>query len=230
MAQFRLGHIRDQLGESQDADRLYAEAATGYWELGSPSDRDLAALARTAQAKAAMSAGRDKEALTIMDQMVEQFGGFPAMESTSGGPTAALCMWLHLLAEANDPRLYEAAGVALGMIDPKNHLAFSTALGARAGSADVLGDKVNMVETYEKAIAWVEQEQPDLPMDAFLDRAVERVAGLLYDLGSDEEAAAAYKRVIERFEAKKTWRSRKVVAGAQARLHEVRNRARTGQR
>jgi hypothetical protein len=177
-----------------------------------------------------MSAGRDTEALAIMDQMVEQFGGFPAMESTSGGPTAALCMWLHLLTEANDPRLYEAAGVALGMIDPKDHLAFSTALACRTGSADALGDTDNVVEAYQRGIAWVEQEQPDLPMDAFLDRAVQRVAGLLYDLGRDEEAAAAYKRVIERFEAKKTWRSRKVVANARARLNEVRSRARTGQR
>jgi hypothetical protein len=62
------------------------------------------------------------------------------------------------------------------------------------------------------------QEEPNSDVDALLDHAVLRVAPLLDDLGRDEEAAAAYKRIIERFKAKKTVRARAVVATARAWL------------
>ncbi len=229
--QFKLGRIRVELGQSPEAERLFAQGATGFWELGSPSDRDFSAWASIEQAGTAGGAGRTEEALAILDQMIERFGGFPTLDNVLSGPADALGMWLSLLEQTNDPRrLYEAAGVALAMLDPKEHAAFSTALACRAGSADELGYSDEAVEVYEQAIAWTEQEQPDLPIDAFLDHAVRRVAFLLDALGRDEEAAAAYRRIIERFKAKKTWRARKVVVDARATLDELRKRARTGQR
>jgi tetratricopeptide (TPR) repeat protein len=221
--QFQLARIRDRLGESREAERLFGEAATGFWELGSPSDRDFAAGARISQARIAMAAGRDKEALAILDRMVEQFGGFPTLENVPISPAGALSVWLLLLERADDQkRLYDAAGVALEMLDPhgsaRDHGAFGKALAWRARSADELGYTDEAVELYQKAITWLEQEEPNSDVDALLDHAVQRVAPLLDDLGRDEEAAAAYKRIIERFKAKKTFRSRAVVATARTYL------------
>jgi tetratricopeptide (TPR) repeat protein len=228
--QFKLGRIRVELGQSREAESLFAQAASGFWELGSPSDRDLAAWARIRQAATAAEARRTEEALAILDKMIEQFGGFPTLDNVPSGPADALSMWLRLLEQTNDPRrLYEAAGVALAMLDPQEHAAFCTALACRAGSADELGYSEEAVTVYEQAIAWAEEEQPDLPIDAFLDHAMRRVAALLDDLGRDEEAAAAYRRLIERFKAKRTWRSRQVAVDARDRLTAIRGRRETGQ-
>jgi tetratricopeptide (TPR) repeat protein len=221
--QFELGRIRDRLGYTREAERLLAAAAAGFWELGSPSDRDFSAVVRISQARTAMVAGRDKEALAVLDRMIEQFGGFPTLENVPIGPAGGLILWLTLLERANDQkRLYEAAGVALGMLDPhgsaRDREAFGKAFAWRARSADELGHRDEAVEQYEKAIAWLEQEEPNSDVDALLDHAVMRVAPLLDDLGRDEEAAAAYKRIIERFKAKKTVRARAVVATARAWL------------
>ena len=218
-----LARIRDLLGDSRAAQRHFAEAATGFWELG---HRDFAAQARISQARVAMGAGRYEEALTIMDQMVEQFGGFPIVESMPISPAAGLSMWLWLLARTNNQRrLYEAAGIALGMIDPdrsaRDHEAFGKALAWRASGADELGYTDEAVETYQKAIAWLEQEEPDSDIDALLDDAVPRVAILLADLHRDEEASAAHRRVIERFHTRKTVSARLVVKTSKAWLRVV---------
>lgn len=151
--QFELGRIRDRLGESRAAERHFADAATGFWELG---HRDFAAQARISQARTAMAGGRDREALAILDQMVEQFGGFPTLDTLPISPAAALSMWLLLIERSNDQkRLYDATGVALGMLDPhgstRDHVAFSKALAWRARSADAPGYTDEAVETYQKA-------------------------------------------------------------------------------
>jgi len=31
---FELGRVRDRLGESREAERMFAQAATAFWELG----------------------------------------------------------------------------------------------------------------------------------------------------------------------------------------------------
>jgi hypothetical protein len=58
----------------------------------------------------------------------------------------------------------------------------------------------------------------DPDVDALLDHAVSRVAPLLAELGRDEEAAVAYKRIIERFKTKKTLLARLAVTAAKAWL------------
>jgi tetratricopeptide (TPR) repeat protein len=221
--QFELGRIRDRLGDSRAAERHFADAATGFWELG---HRDFAAGARISQARAAMVAGRYEEALAILDQMVEQFGGFPSVESMPISPVGGLSMWLWLLAKTkNRKRLYEAAGIALGLINPdrsaRDHVAFGKALAWRASGADELGYTDEAVEMYQKAIAWLEQEKPDSDIDALLDDAVPRVAILLADLHRDEEASAAHRRVIERFHTRKTAAARLTVKTSKAWLRVV---------
>ena len=217
--QFELGRIRDRLGESREAERLFAEAASGFLELG---HRDFAAGARIFQARTAMADGRDKEALSILDRMVELFGGFPTLEKLPISPAGGLGLWLVLLSRAKDPkRLYEASGIALAMLDPlgsADHVAFSKALAWRARSADELGYTDEAIETYQRAIAWLEQAEPDSSVDALLDDAVRRVAILLAELHRDKEAAAAHRRVIERFKTRKTLSARLVVKASNAWL------------
>jgi tetratricopeptide (TPR) repeat protein len=214
--QYELGRIRNRLGESREAERLFAEAASGFWELG---HREFSALARFSQVNAAVVDGRTKEALTIMERTIEQFEGFPKLENTRIGAASGLSMWLWLLGKANDQkRLYEAAGIALGMLDPsgstKERVAFGKALAWRARSADALGYKDEAAELYEKAIASLAREEPNETLDALLDDAISRAPQLLSDLERDEEAAAAYARTIERFETKKKLSARVTLAAA----------------
>jgi tetratricopeptide (TPR) repeat protein len=231
--QFELARIRDRLGQSRQAERLFEEAATGFWALGSPSGRDFAAGARISQARVAAAAGRDEEALAILDEMVKQFGGFPTLEHVPIGPAGALDLWLVLLSRARDQsRLYEASGVALGMLDPygsaRDHVSFSKALAWRASSAEKLGYADEAIETYQRAIAWLEQEEPDSSVDALLDDAVQRVAILLDDAGRDKEAVAAHRRVVERFKMRETLAASLVVTASRAWLRL--NGRRPGQR
>jgi tetratricopeptide (TPR) repeat protein len=208
--QFELGRVHDRLGEPRKAERYFAEAGTGLWELGY---RDFSAAARLSQIRIAVADGRKKEALTTMERMVEQFGGFPTLENARIRPAAGLTMWLWLLDEANDyKRLYEVSGIALAMLDPSvstnERVSFGKALAWRATSADELGYKDEAVEMYEKAIASLEREESDEGVDALLDHAISTVAQVLFELDRDEEAAAAYARTIERFKGRKTLSAR----------------------
>jgi tetratricopeptide (TPR) repeat protein len=214
--QFELGRVHDRLGEPREAERHFAEAATGLWELGY---RDFSAAARLSQVRTAAADGRKKEALTTMERMVEQFGGFPTLENARIRPAAGLSMWLWLLGDASDyKRLYEASGIALAMLDPSvstnERVSFGKALAWRARSADELGNKDEAVEMYQKAIASLEQEESEEELDALLDHAISTVAQVLFDLDRDDEAAAAYARTIERFKGKRTLSARFTLAVA----------------
>jgi tetratricopeptide (TPR) repeat protein len=200
---FQLGVIRQRLGESQEAVQLYDESANASWNLNWSVGREFSAMARIGQAGALVTDGRSDEGLRIIERLIEQFGGFPEFKTFTWMRSNGLELWLSLLEEAEEwERLYDAAGIALALLDPADpttdQAALTKAVLARATAAHELGYNEEAVETYENAIARLEAEEPERPSKDLLE-AMSSVAALLTELGREEEAAAAYARVIVRF-------------------------------
>lgn len=202
----KLGEIRVRLGESREAERLLDESADAYLMLGSQEGRNGAAAARLRQAAAAAADGRTREALGIIERMIDQLGGVPTfagIPDVPGGPgqgTAAVVgLWLVLIEEVeNYDRLYEAAGIAIPLLDPDGSTTERVVLGKafvwRARAAEELGYTAEAVEFYEKGIAQLRGEA-SADTDGFLDASMLTVAALLSQLDRTEEASAAYERV-----------------------------------
>jgi hypothetical protein len=64
--------------------------------------------------------GRTGEALEVIEGLLEQSGGAPEFEGlTAARRLSALNVWQILLEKREDyERLYEAAGIALALLDP----------------------------------------------------------------------------------------------------------------
>jgi len=153
----RLGEIRMRLGERREAERALDEAATAFWKIVSPFNRERAAFARVMQSVLAMDDGRFEDGLKILDRLVEQFGGFPKFQQVPEGRPLGLGSWMLGLEHMEDyERLYEVAGMALELLDPagppKERLEIARALAKRAHAASALGHKDEAVELYEQAI------------------------------------------------------------------------------
>jgi tetratricopeptide (TPR) repeat protein len=220
---FRLGQIRAQLGESQEAERLFDESAVANCKLDSPSTRESAAAARIMQSSLAMADGRNEEALEIIERMIEWFGGFPKFEGVPNGPAVGIDLWLGLLAKAKDyERLYEASGTAIELLDPvgsrQERIILARALARRASSADDLGYRDEAVTTYEQSLAQFDRVDPPVAADDLLDHAIVRVPTLLSELGREEELPAAYARIVERLAGSKKLLARAAVIASRVWL------------
>jgi tetratricopeptide (TPR) repeat protein len=199
----QLGVIRQRLGEFQEAVQRYDEGATASWNLEWSAGREFSAMARIAQAGALVADGRSDEGLRIIERLIEQFGGFPEFKTFTSTRADGLSLWLVLLEEAEEwERLYEAAGIALALLDPADpttdQAALTKAVLARATAAHELDFDEEAVETYEKAIARLEAEEPPRPGND-LAAAMSSVAVILTEMGREDEAAAAWARLFVRF-------------------------------
>lgn len=209
-----LARIRHRLGETREAERLFGAAADSFWS----SDQDLAPVPCLAQAALVMDNGRDREALVLIERMITRLGGFPAMRASPRGPAVGLSLWMLLLnREKKNTRLYEASGIAMAMLDPpsnaEDRLVLGKAFAWRARSADALGYTDEAVDMYDEAITRLEAEERDEDVTVLLDHAIARVAPLLAELGRDEEASAAYARLVEKLQtSKQAWARAAVVA------------------
>jgi tetratricopeptide (TPR) repeat protein len=200
----RLAAVRQRLGEVREAERLYDESASALWTLGSPLEREAAAIARVLESGLATLDGRYNEALGIIDRLVDQSGGFPQFPTVPTFRSDALLIWLWLLEEKGDAeKLYRATGTAIPLLNPSDHrasnrLVLALALTRRATSADQLGYADDAIEAYERAIAHCEAEDSEIA-GGYLLEAMLRVAVVLGTLDREEETEAAFARVLERF-------------------------------
>ena len=201
-----LGDLRQQLGEFQDAERLFGEAVVAYERLGSAHDMELAAVARYSQASSAAINGRMGDALAMIEHIIEVDSDCSMLKWAPQMRGSAIELWLLLLEQAgDDARLYEASGIALELLEtagPTTPLAVGRAVFMRAQSADHLGHNEEAVALYETAIARLEGNEPSSARDDYLNRAMLRVAVLLQDLGRADEASDAIMR-LERFRGKR---------------------------
>jgi tetratricopeptide (TPR) repeat protein len=214
----RLGEVRARLGDSRLAEELLDEAAEAYLKVGTSEGRDLAGAARIRQASLAMAENRDREAVGILERMIELNAGFPSMESIPAMRLLGLGLWLAGLERLKDARrLYDASGVVLGMLDPTEPSHAETlgkTLARRAISAEELGLKSEAVATYRRAIPILEATGLAETEEYLLDDSVTSLATLLVQLDRDEEAADAYRHAANHYSKKKRLRARPYVAAA----------------
>jgi tetratricopeptide (TPR) repeat protein len=214
----RLGEIRARLGESREAEERLDEAAEAYLKLGSSEGRDLATATQIRQASLALVDNRDREAVGIIERMIEFNDGFPALESIPGMVPVGLVLWLAGLDRIKDARrLYDASGVALQTLDPADPSHAQTlgqTLAWRAKSAEELGLKSEAVASYRRAIPVLEASDRPEANAYWLDNAVTSLATLLVQLDRDEEAADAFRHAADHYESKKKLRARPFVAVA----------------
>jgi tetratricopeptide (TPR) repeat protein len=206
---YTLGRIRDRLGERKIAEKLLEQAATAYLKLDTPRAENYAMNAMVKQAASAAKDDRNKEALEIMERMIERFDGIPRFEGVPEWQPGALDLWMVLLekVKAKDHEgLYEASGTALDLLDPAGPTTergvLVRTLVRRAESAQHLGYNDEAVGMYEKAIEYSAGDASDLT-SKYLDRAIPEVAELLGDMGRTDEATVAYARSMERFRNRK---------------------------
>lgn len=200
----RLGEIRMRLGEPRKAERALDEAATGFWKIVSPFNRERAAFARVMQSVLAMDDGRFEDGLKILDRLVEQFGGFPKFQEIPEGRPLGLGSWLIGLEHVEDyERLYEVAGMALELLDPagpaKERLEIAKAFAKRANAASALGHKDEALELYEQAIVRLKAEDPAV-VGKELINATANLAIVQTELGlvneSVTESLTAFRQVV----------------------------------
>jgi tetratricopeptide (TPR) repeat protein len=215
----RLAEVRRRLGELGEAERLFDESADASLTLGTTQGRDLAAMARFNRAAVALADNRDREAVGIMDRMVELYDGFPAFETLPrpGYQAIALELWQCGFERTKaHEKLYEAAGISLGLLDPARSAAeagsLARALARRASSADELGYKDEAIETYQRAIPLLEATDLAATDEYLLDRALFRLPELLTELGRDEETTAAYEQMVKHYKGRKGVAARAAVA------------------
>jgi tetratricopeptide (TPR) repeat protein len=188
----RLGEIRIRLGEPREAEQALDEAATAFWKMVSPFNRERAAFARVMQSVLAMDDGRFEDGLKIIERLVEQFGGFPKFQEVPEGRPLGLGSWMLGLEHIEDyERLYEVAGIALELLDPaglpKERLEIARTLGKRANAASALGHKDEAVELYEQAIDRFKAEDP-AAVGKELINATADLAVLQTELGLEDES------------------------------------------
>jgi hypothetical protein len=189
---FRLGEIRARLGEHKKAERTFDQAATAFWALGSPLNREWAAMSRIRQSSVAADEGRFDEALAVIERMVEQFGGFPTFEQLPFSRHTWLDMWMLLLEQAEDyERLYVVAGTSLELLDPAGsadeRIVIARTAAKRANAAHVLGRNDEAVEMYEKAIAGFRVEDPAVVGKGLIN-ATAKLTEVQTELGIESES------------------------------------------
>lgn len=224
-----LGEIRFQLGELPEAERLCEQSAAAFWKVDLPAGKLGAAAACIRQSTAAMADGRYDDALGIIERLVERCGGFPDFRDVPDFLGAAEIMrvgglgaWLLLCTLVEDDgRLYEAAGTALALLDPDASPAerdlVGQALVGRAKTADTLGHSQEAIEMYEKAIAWLEAEDP-AKAGGRQAECLLRLAVVLGNLDRDEEATEVFARIATRFASNTEQWAQDAVAVARAWL------------
>lgn len=189
---FRLGEIRARLGEHREAERIFDQAATAFWTLGSPLNREWAASSRIRQSSVAADEGRFDEALAVIERMVEQFGGFPTFEQLPLRRHVVLDMWMLLVEQAEDyERLYVVAGTSLELLDPAGptdeRIVIARTAAKRANAAHVLGRNDEAVELYEKAIAGFKIEDPAVVGNELI-HATAKLTEVQAELGIENES------------------------------------------
>lgn len=199
----RLGEIRFQLGELQNAEGLFERAAAAFWKSDFPFAREAAVMATIRQSNMAMVEHRFDDAVRIIDGLIEQCGGFPDFLETSQVRVAGLDAWLSLLDIAEDnPRLYDAAGTALTLLDangpPAEQKLITETLVRRAKTADALGNEEEAAEAYGKAIARLEAESP--AATGQLAECMLRHAVILGNLDRIEETSDVFARILAQFD------------------------------
>jgi tetratricopeptide (TPR) repeat protein len=204
---YRLGEIRSRLGETEEAERRFNEAADAYLMLG---DAEFAAAAKIGLARVATANRRYREAIGIFERVIEESSGFPTFNVIEDGPADALNLWMWLLVETKQPeRLYEATAVALPLLDPTGsrlmRIALARALVLRGRSAEELGYTEEAVEMYEKAIASYDRiDPPDPDTEIYLDPAITTLPALLSKLGREKDELAAWAQVVDRLRGNKS--------------------------
>jgi tetratricopeptide (TPR) repeat protein len=226
----KLGIARAGLSDWREADRLLDEAGIAFSAVGSQLGDEGAAAAVVRRALVAMSEERYGDALNIMEQMVEQSGGFPEITLFPELLAPGLDAWLWLIERAeDDQRLYDEADTALKRLgEPRSQaerLAVAKGLVRRAKSGEALGHTDGGAEMYERAITLLEAETT-ASLDAessaqaahYLDVATVSVAVLLAKLERDEEANAAFGRIVAKYADSTDPRLQATVAAARGWL------------
>jgi tetratricopeptide (TPR) repeat protein len=214
-----LGEIRARLGRSDEAERLFDEAARVALALHSASDTEFAAATRIRQSTLALADGRHDQALSIIEDMIADLGGFPKLDGVPGGPATGLQIWLTLLQLVGDTqRLYEASSVALALLSPpvsrEARVAMLRASVYRARGAEALGYANEAIEMCKQAIALADRVTPPLVDDELLDNAIVSLPGLLRHAGRDHELPDAYAQIVSRLASSKRLVSRLAVRAA----------------
>jgi tetratricopeptide (TPR) repeat protein len=240
IALLRTGNARAAAGDLTGADESLGESVAAFVATDTSLGKEGAAAARITQAITAIRGKRVDEALGIIEQLIEQFGGFPRFTVFSAMLAPGLDTWLWLLEEiGDDQRLYDATGVVIERLGRDGtqlqRLTVAKALVRRARTGRQLGhaggDAVNM---YRDAIVFLEawdatelagavateieagvsaeraaQIEAGIPgltvevgaevasaLGGFLAEARLRVAVLLAELERDDEARAAFERIV----------------------------------
>jgi tetratricopeptide (TPR) repeat protein len=248
----RLAFVRFWLGEMREAERLYDECATAFWNLDSAPDREAAAVAWIMQTCLILADCRYDEALRHMEKLIHQSGGFPEFHRVPSMRSYGLEIWLWLVQEAGDPsQLYSAAGTALALLDPADpntdSFVITKAMVRRARTAATLGHAEEALELFEMAIARLEAEVAREPEETlaetvaraeavlyaatrlgrlerdkeeglpeahgFLLESMLRAAVLHANLEREQDADAAFERIVARFgERNEPWAQEAVTA------------------
>jgi tetratricopeptide (TPR) repeat protein len=226
IALFMLAEVRYRLGEKPEAERLVEQAAEYVVKDGKELSQRVAAGMRIRQASWLLNDGHARRALDVVERMIEEHGGFPKVEVIPVTDAAGIELWLVLVKYVGDSeRLYAATAVAMERLrsdgPSEERGVLRRAIAMRAATAQALGHLDEAAELYQRAIALFEREEFEADRE-YHDHAVTAVAPLLYDLGRKDEAAAAYRRIIDRLDDIKSLRARAQVITARAWLRSAR--------
>lgn len=204
LATLQLAEARMQLDGYREAERLFERSANEFMAVGSAEGERYAGWARVNQARASAERGRVRAAVAIVDQMLDEQGGFPAFEEFPGGVWTPIGFWLRVLAHVRSwKRLCEACDVALSILDPygprSEREGIAEALIHRAGAAEMLGRPREALEFYEQAIPLLEDFRSD-ESALWLDLATTRVPELQAELDRDAHTTNAVHRVTAIFQ------------------------------
>ncbi|HUY60111.1 MAG TPA: tetratricopeptide repeat protein [Solirubrobacteraceae bacterium] len=201
---FRLGEIRARLGEHAEAERIFEQAATAFLTLGSPLNREWAAMARFRQSTVAADEGRFADALALIERLVKEFGGFPKFEQLPHPRYIGVDLWMLLLEQTEDyERLYVVAGTSLELLNPAGpadeRIVIAKAVARRGRAARALGRNEEAAQLFEQAIALYKPEDP-----ALVGKELINATATLTELrteqglvsGSVTESLTAFKQMV----------------------------------